>query len=85
MRTLKKKDKIKKIFLKYSKNGTFLTINEMKSLIKKEFKLKYNNHVINSLMNMWGKKNDKNKLVIELDIFRKLFKNPDGFFRNINI
>ena len=85
MRTFKKKDKIKKTFRKYSKNGTFLTINEIKSLIKNEFKLKYNNHIINSLMNMWGKKNNKNKLVIELDTFRTLFKKPNGFFRDINI
>ena len=84
-KTFKKKDKIKKVFLKYSKDMKFLTKNEMKSLIKSEFKLKYNNHIINSLMNMWGKKNDKNKLVIEFHIFRSLFKNPNGFFRDINI
>ena len=71
-----------KIFLKYSKTKNHLTKKEIISLMKKEFKLNYNNHVIGGLMNIWGTKIN-NELVITKSTFIKLFRKPDGFFRAI--
>ena len=52
--------------------------------MKNEFKLNYNNHIISGLMNIWGTKVN-NKLVIKKSTFPKLFKKPEGFFRDIKI
>ena len=49
--------------------------------MKNEFKLNYNNHIIDGLMNIWGKK-VSHKLVIDKSTFQKLFKKPFGFFRD---
>ena len=79
-----KKSKKQKLFVKYSKNNEYLVEKEIVSLIKKEFKLSYNKHIIKSLMNIWGTKIN-NKLVITFDSYLKMFQKPDGFFRNIKI
>jgi hypothetical protein len=70
------------IFCKYSKTKEYLTKTEITKLMKNEFKLNYNNHIISGLMNIWGTKVN-NKLVIEKSTFPKLFKKPEGFFRDI--
>ena len=42
----------------------------------------YSKYVINSLMNIWGKKVN-NKYYITQDVFvKKLYNKPDGFFRD---
>ena len=79
-----KKSKKQKLFVKYSKNNEYLIEKEIVSLMKKEFKLSYNKHIIKSLMNIWGIKIN-NKLVITFDSYLKMFQKPDGFFRNIKI
>ena len=79
-----KKSKKQKLFVKYSKNNEYLVEKEIVSLIKKEFKLSYNKHIIKSLMNIWGTKIN-NKLVITFDSYLKMFQKEDGFFRNIKI
>ena len=48
--------------------------------MKKEFKLSYSNHVIHSLMVIWGEKKGITKIT-----FTKLFKKPYGFFRDITL
>lgn len=79
-----KKSKKQKLFLKYAKNNEYLVEKEIVSLMKKEFKLSYNKHIIKSLMNIWGIKIN-NKLIITFDSYLKMFQKPDGFFRNIKI
>tara|TARA_B100000700_G_scaffold280036_1_gene329538 strand:+ start:28 stop:285 length:258 start_codon:yes stop_codon:yes gene_type:complete len=79
-----KKSKKQKLFVKYSKNNEYLIEKEIVSLMKKEFKLSYNKHIIKSLMNIWGIKIN-NKLVITFDSYLKMFQKEDGFFRNIKI
>ena len=79
-----KKSKKQKLFFKYSKNNEYLIEKEIVSLMRKEFKLSYNKHIIKSLMNIWGIKIN-NKLVITFDSYLKMFQKPDGFFRNIKI
>ena len=63
---------------------TYSTKTEITKLMKNEFKLNYNNHIISGLMNIWGTKVN-NKLVIEKSTFPKLFKKPEGFFRDIHL
>ena len=79
-----KKSKKQKLFVKYSKSNEYLIEKEIVSLMKKEFKLSYNKHIIKSLMNIWGTKIN-NKLVITFDSYLKMFQKHDGFFRNIKI
>lgn len=83
-KTLKKKNKYIRLFDKYSRNKSYLTKKEITKLMKKEFKLSYSNNVQNSLMEIWGIKNNHSKVIMK-DDFTKLFKSPDGFFRNISL
>lgn len=72
----------KKLFNKYSKiNKEYLTKKEIVKLMKREYHLNYTQTIINSFMSIWGTK-IKNKQVITLKTFPKLFQKPDGFFRN---
>jgi len=73
-----KKSKKQKLFFKYSKNNEYLIEKEIVLLMKKEFKLSYNKHIIKSLMNIWGTKIN-NKLVITFDSYLKMFQKPDRF------
>ena len=73
-----KKSKKQKLFFKYSKNKEYLIEKEIVLLMKKEFKLSYNKHIIKSLMNIWGTKIN-NKLVITFDSYLKMFQKPDRF------
>ena len=85
MTKTKKKDKKLKIFLKYDKNKKkYLTKKEIKLCFKKEFKLNYNNHVMNSFFEIWGT-NIGNKKVITYKTYLNLFKRPDGFLRDVCI
>ena len=79
-----KKSKKQKLFFKYSKNNEYLIEKEIVLLMKKEFKLSYNKHIIKSLMNIWGTKIN-NKLAITFDSYLKMFQKEDGFFRNIKL
>lgn len=79
-----KKNKYYRIFDKYSRNKTYLTKKEIIKLMKKEFKLSYSSNVVISLMNIWGKRVNQSKVILKEE-FHKLFKKPDGFFRDILI
>lgn len=84
MKTIKnnKKNKLNKLFKKYCKNKNGLSEKEIIKLIKNEYNEQYSKYVINSLMNIWGKKVN-NKYYITQDIFvKKLYNKPDGFFRD---
>ena len=79
-----KKNKYYRIFDKYSRNKTYLTKKEIIKLMKKDFKLSYSSNVVISLMNIWGKRVNQSKVILKEE-FHKLFKKPDGFFRDILI
>ena len=84
-KSYRKNNKKYKLYSKYDKKKKgYLTQKEINLLILKEFHIKYNENILNSLMNIWGK-TIKNKKVITYPIFQKLFQKPDGFFRNIYI
>ena len=52
--------------------------------MKTEFKLVYNKNIMTSFMAIWSSNID-GKQVITKSTFVKLFKGPDGFFRDITI
>lgn len=84
MKTLKKNKKYLKLFNKYSKNKKYLNLKDFKKLIIKEFKLSYNNNVMNSCMNIWGTKYN-GKYVIYINNFSNMFTMKEGFFKNIKL
>ena len=57
--------------------------------MKQEFKLVYNKHIMTSFMAIWSSKitvGTKEKRIITKSTFvDKLFKKPDGFFRDISL
>ena len=86
MKTKKKSNRHLRLFNKYSidQKKEHLTKQQIKKLMKVEFKLVYNTHVFNAFMNIWSTK-VASKQVITKDTFIKLFKGPDGFFRDIQL
>jgi hypothetical protein len=78
-----KDNKQLRLFRKYSQKKEHLTIQQIKKLMRVEFKLVYTKHIMGSFMAIWST-NIRGKQVITKDTFmNKLFKQPDGFFRNI--
>ena len=86
MNTKKKSNRYLRLFNKYitSQKKEHLTKQQIKKLMKVEFKLTYNAHIFNAFMNIWSTK-VASKQVITKDTFIKLFKGPDGFFRDIQL
>ena len=87
MRTQKKQSKPLRLFRKYTQKQ-YLTESQMKRLMKQEFKLVYNKHIMTSFMAIWSSKmtiGNKEKQVITKATFVQLFKGPDGFFRDITL
>ena len=84
MKTKNKSSKQLRLFRKYCQKKEHLTKQQIKKLMKVEFKLTYNAHVFNAFMNIWSTK-VASKQVITKDTFIKLFKGPDGFFRDIQL
>lgn len=88
MRTQKKQSKPLRLFRKYTQKQ-YLTESQMKRLMKQEFKLVYNKHIMTSFMAIWSSKmtiGTKEKQVITKSTFvNQLFKGPDGFFRHITL
>ena len=82
-KSLKKNNRYEKLFHRYTKKD-YLTLSQIKKLMKQELKLSYNLNIMNSLMNIWGTMINHKK-VITKQTFPKLFKKPDGFFRDIVI
>ena len=84
MKTKNKSSKQLRLFRKYSQKKEHLTKQQIRKLMKVEFKLTYNAHVFNAFMNIWSTTID-NKKVITKATFMKLFRGPDGFFRDITL
>ena len=87
-KTKQKSSKQVRLFRKYTKQD-YLTYTQIKKLMKQEFKLVYNKHIMKSFMATWSSKmtiGTKEKQVITKSTFvNKLFKGPDGFFRDITL
>ena len=84
MKTKNKSSKQLRLFRKYCQKKEHLTKQQIKKLMKVEFKLTYNAHIFNAFMNIWSTK-VASKQVITKDTFIKLFKGPDGFLRDIQL
>ena len=86
-KTKQKSSKQVRLFRKYTKQD-YLTYTQIKKLMKQEFKLVYNKHIMTSFMGIWSSKitvGTKEKQVITKETFVQLFKGPDGFFRDITL
>ena len=86
-KTKQKSSKQVRLFRKYTKQD-YLTYTQIKKLMKQEFKLVYNKHIMKSFMATWSSKmtiGTKEKQVITKSTFVKLFKGADGFFRDITL
>tara|TARA_B100000902_G_scaffold396632_1_gene458195 strand:- start:513 stop:773 length:261 start_codon:yes stop_codon:yes gene_type:complete len=81
-KTLHKKDKKRKFFMKYSKNKEYCTKTEIKKLLRKGFFLNYNECVIQSMMSIWGTSKNGRKVITYND-FLKMFEKKEGFLRDI--
>jgi hypothetical protein len=79
----KSSNKYLRLFSKYTK-AEHLTEKQIKKLMKTEFKLVYNKNIMSSFMAIWSTNIDGKK-VIAKSTFVKLFKGPDGFFRDITL
>ncbi len=51
--------------------------------MKLEFKLIYNNNIMNSFIAIWSTNINNKKVITKSTFVNKLFKKPDGFFRYI--
>ena len=97
MKTTRIDNKKVRLFNKYSnpsKSGKsskskqkkeHLTKQQIKKLMKIEFKLTYNAHIFNAFMNIWHTKVNDTQVITKDTFITKLFKNPDGFFRDITL
>ena len=88
MKTKKKSNKHLRLFNKYNKTSQkkeHLTETQIKKLMKVEFKLVYNNYIMNSFMAIWSTKVDGKQVITKDTFVNKLFKGPDGFFRDIQL
>lgn len=81
-KTKQKNTKHVRLFRKYTKKD-YLTKSQIKKLMKHEFKLVYNKHIINSFMGIWGTTRGDRRVITENTFVTKLFEQPDGFFRDI--
>ena len=85
MKTKKKSNKCLRLFNKYSigQKKDHLTKQQIKKLMKVEFKLVYNAHVFNAFMNIWSTTVSTKQVITKDTFLNQLFKRPDGFFRDI--
>jgi len=85
MKTKKKSNRHLRLFNKYrtSQKKEHLTKQQIKRLMKVEFKLTYSAHVFNAFMNIWQTKVNGKQVITRDTFINKLFKNPNGFFRDI--
>ena len=84
-KTTNKKNKYTRIFKKYSQTKEYLTPHQIKKLIKHEFKIAYSSHVFNSFVAMWSTKINGKTVFTQSTFIHKLFKQPHGFFRDIQV
>ena len=84
-KTTNKKNKYLRIFNKYGHKKDHVTIKQIKLLIKKEFKVVYSSHVFNSFIAIWSSKVNGKQVITKSTFLNKLFKKPNGFFRDIHL
>jgi len=84
-KTTNKKNKYLRIFNKYGHKKDHLTKQQIKLLIKKEFKVVYSTHVFNSFISIWSSNVNGKQVITKSTFLNKLFKKPDGFFRDIHL
>lgn len=85
-KTTNKTNKHIRLFNKFSKsNKNHLTEQQIKKLMKLEFKLSYNAHIMNSFKAIWFTKVDGKQVITKDTFVNKLFKGRDGFFRDIHL
>lgn len=83
-KTKQKSNKYNRLFRKYTTND-YLTLSQIKKLMKKEFKLVYNKHIMTSFMAIWSTNINKKQVITKSTFVNKLFAKPDGFFRDITL
>tara|TARA_B100002019_G_scaffold247197_1_gene225475 strand:- start:113 stop:376 length:264 start_codon:yes stop_codon:yes gene_type:complete len=83
-KTKQKSTKHLRLFRKYTKQD-YLTYTQIKKLMKQEFKLVYNKHIMTSFMAIWSTRINKKQVITKSTFVDKLFKKPDGFFRDISL
>jgi hypothetical protein len=84
-KTTNKKNKYLRIFNKYGHKKEHVTIKQIKLLIKKEFKTVYSKHVFNSFIAIWSSNVNGKQVITKSTFLNKLFKKPNGFFRDIHL
>jgi len=90
-KTKQKSNKHLRLFNKYSKTSKTntkkdnLTGTQIKKLMKIEFKLTYNAHIMNSFKAIWFTKIGSKQVITKDTFVNKLFRGPDGFFRDITL
>jgi hypothetical protein len=84
-KTTNKKNKYLRIFNKYGHKKDHLTKQQITLLIKKEFKVVYSTHVFNSFIAIWSSNVNGKQVITKSTFLNKLFKKPDGFFRDITL
>lgn len=83
-KTKQKSNKYNRLFQKYTTND-YLTLSQIKKLMKKEFKIVYNKHIMTSFMAIWSTNINKKQVITKSTFVNKLFAKPDGFFRDITL
>jgi len=83
--TTNKKNKYLRIFNKYGHKKEHITKQQIKLLIKKEFKVVYSTHVFNSFIAIWSSNVNGKQVITKSTFLNKLFKKPNGFFRDIHL
>ena len=83
-KTKQKSNKYNRLFRKYTTND-YLTLSQIKKLMKKEFKIVYNKHIMASFMAIWSTNINKKQVITKSTFVNKLFAKPDGFFRDITL
>lgn len=83
-KTKQKSNKYNRLFRKYTTND-YLTLSQIKKLMKKEFKIVYNKHIMTSFMAIWSTNINKKQVITKSTFVNKLFAKPDGFFRDITL
>ena len=83
-KTKQKSTKHLRLFRKYTKQD-YLTYTQIKKLMKQEFKLVYNKHIMTSFMAIWSTRINKKQVITKSTFVNKLFKKPDGFFSDISL
>jgi len=85
MKTKNKRNKHIRLFNKYRQKKEHLTLTQIKKLMKIEFKLVYNKHIMSSFMAIWSTNINGKQVITKNTFIHNLFKKPDGFFRDIHL